>query len=213
MISFSRGASRNLQGAIMSAHKHSFAVKSSSSITGVAAVFAGGVLGAVFLLAAARAQAAEYFVAPTGSDTNPGTMAAPFATIQKGHDVRRRGRHRLAARRHLLQHDADQVCRRAGPSDTNRIKFWAYQSEVPILDCSRYVSTNKAADVPASWSPATGCTCAGSRSPTARSAPAATTPSRTLRTEERQQQHLRAAQHPSRLRARACSSPTAPAAT
>ncbi|MGH8187007.1 MAG: right-handed parallel beta-helix repeat-containing protein, partial [Steroidobacteraceae bacterium] len=28
-----------------------------------------------------------YYVAPGGSNSNPGTQAAPFATLQKAHDV------------------------------------------------------------------------------------------------------------------------------
>ncbi len=131
----------------MSAHKHSFAVKSPSSITGVAAVFAGGVLGAVFLLAPGRAQATEYFVAPTGSDTNPGTMAQPFATIQKGHDVAVAG-DTVWLRAGTYKNTRQIKLSRSGTSDSARIKFWAYQNENPILDCSSYVSTNKAADVP-----------------------------------------------------------------
>ena len=83
MISISRGVSRNLQGATMSAHKHPFVVKSSSVVAG----FVAAVVGAVLLVAPGSARATEYFVAPTGSDSNPGTMASPFATIQKGHNV------------------------------------------------------------------------------------------------------------------------------
>jgi len=44
----------------------------------------------VVLLSAAMARsasAAEYYVAPSGNDSAAGTMAAPFATIQRGHDV------------------------------------------------------------------------------------------------------------------------------
>ena len=37
----------------------------------------------VTLVAAGTAHAADYYVAPTGSDANAGTMAAPFATLQK----------------------------------------------------------------------------------------------------------------------------------
>jgi hypothetical protein len=33
------------------------------------------------------ATAATWYVAPSGSDSNPGTSAAPFATIQKAADV------------------------------------------------------------------------------------------------------------------------------
>ncbi|HEY1332732.1 MAG TPA: DUF1565 domain-containing protein, partial [Myxococcaceae bacterium] len=43
---------------------------------------AGAVL--LFLVAPLSARAATFYVAPTGSDTNPGTMAQPFATIARG---------------------------------------------------------------------------------------------------------------------------------
>ena len=33
------------------------------------------------------ASATEYYVAPTGNDSNAGTMELPFATLQRGHDV------------------------------------------------------------------------------------------------------------------------------
>jgi hypothetical protein len=131
----------------MSAHKHSFAVKSSSSVTGIVGACVGGLLGAVFLLAPARAQATEYFVAPTGSDTNPGTMAQPFATIQKGHDVAVAG-DTVWLRAGTYKNTRQIKLSRSGTSDSMRIKFWAYQNENPILDCSSYASTNKAADVP-----------------------------------------------------------------
>ena len=40
------------------------------------------------IVAAARsARATDYYVATTGSDSNAGTMAAPFATLQKGVNV------------------------------------------------------------------------------------------------------------------------------
>ena len=55
------------------------------------------------LLTASRSQAADYFVAPTGSDTNPGTMAAPFATVQKAVNAPSPG---------------DTVWLRAGPTST-----------------------------------------------------------------------------------------------
>jgi len=38
----------------------------------------------VFMLISAPAEAASWYVATNGSDTNPGTLAAPFATINKG---------------------------------------------------------------------------------------------------------------------------------
>jgi len=122
----------------MSAHKHS-----SSVFAGLVAAFAS----AAFVLAPGRAQATEYFVAPTGSDTNAGTMASPFATIQKGHDVAVAG-DTVWLRAGTYKNTRQIKLSRSGTSDSMRIKFWAYQGENPILDCSSYVSTNKAADVP-----------------------------------------------------------------
>ncbi|HYQ17251.1 MAG TPA: hypothetical protein VEQ58_15870, partial [Polyangiaceae bacterium] len=39
------------------------------------------------LLWASGARAADYYVAPDGDDANDGSLAKPFATIQKGADV------------------------------------------------------------------------------------------------------------------------------
>ena len=129
--------------------------RSSGQCRGRSRVATGWLPAAAFLvaffgvsLAVGRAQAAEYFVAPTGSDSNPGTMASPFATIQKGNDVAAAG-DTVWLRGGTYFSTRQIVLSRSGSSDTNRTKFWAYQTEVPILDCSRYVSTNKAADVPA----------------------------------------------------------------
>ena len=38
----------------------------------------------VFFLGTSTAQAATYYVATTGSDSNPGTLQQPFRTIVKG---------------------------------------------------------------------------------------------------------------------------------
>ena len=48
---------------------------------------ASTVAGATMWFAPVAAHAAEYFVATTGSDANPGTLAQPFATLQKGATV------------------------------------------------------------------------------------------------------------------------------
>jgi hypothetical protein len=100
------------------------------------------------LLAVGRAQATEYYVAPTGSDSNPGTMASPFASIQKGNDAAAAG-DTVWLRAGTYYSTKQITLSKSGTSDTNRTKFWAYQNEVPVLDCSKYVTTNKAADVPA----------------------------------------------------------------
>ena len=43
-----------------------------------------GLVFSLGLFAANRALAADYYVATTGSDSNPGTQASPFATLTKG---------------------------------------------------------------------------------------------------------------------------------
>lgn len=99
-------------------------------------------------LAAGVAHAADYYVAPTGSDSNAGSMAAPFASLQKGHDAAsagdtvwlRAGTYKLTKQLKLSK---------SGTSDTQRIKFFAYTGEKVTIDFSGYVSTNKAADTPA----------------------------------------------------------------
>ncbi len=136
----------------MSAHKDSFAVTSSRVVAGCVAAVGAVFLGAVFffvvsIAAPGRAQAKEYFVAANGSDTNAGTIDLPFATMQKGHDVAVAG-DTVWLRAGTYKNTRQIKLSRSGTSDTQRIKFWAYQSELPILDCSSYVSTNKAADVP-----------------------------------------------------------------
>jgi len=99
------------------------------------------------VLATRQAAATEYYVATTGNDSNAGTMAAPFASLQKGADIAvagdtvwlRGGTYALTKQVKLSK---------SGQSDAQRIKFWAYQKEVPIFDFSGYVTTNSAADVP-----------------------------------------------------------------
>jgi len=48
------------------------------------ALLSSGVAFFSVLLAGMYAPAAEYYVSPTGSDSNPGTQASPFATLTKG---------------------------------------------------------------------------------------------------------------------------------
>lgn len=105
---------------------------------------------AVFLAvfcSVAHAEATEYYVSPTGSDSNAGTLAAPFATLQKGNDVAAAG-DTVWLRGGTYQNTKQIKLTKSGQSDTNRIKFWAYLAEVPLLDFSKYVSTNTAADNP-----------------------------------------------------------------
>src|SRR5262245_17540634 len=88
------------------------------------------------------ARAAEYYVAPTGgSDTNAGTMAAPFATMQKAVNTAvagdtvwiRGGTYRITT---PATSGAGVNFNKSGTSDTNRIKYWAVPGEVPVFDFS-----------------------------------------------------------------------------
>jgi MYXO-CTERM domain-containing protein len=100
------------------------------------------------LSAAGLAHAADFYVAPTGSDSADGTMAAPFATLQKGHDSAGAG-DTVWLRGGTYKVTKQIKLSKSGQSDTNRIKFFAYAKELPVIDFSGYVSTNKAADTPA----------------------------------------------------------------
>ncbi len=100
----------------------------------------GLLFGGLASAAAARtASAAEYYVATTGSDSNAGTMAAPFATLQKGHDVAAAGdtvwiRGGTYAPTTGKSNMSGYTISKSGTSDTNRIKFWAYPGELPVFD-------------------------------------------------------------------------------
>ena len=67
-------------------------------------------LSALLLAAFTPLPAAEFFVSPSGNDTNPGTEAKPLATLERRamrRGSRARGTHRGAGRRLLLEADAD----------------------------------------------------------------------------------------------------------
>jgi len=99
------------------------------------------------LCSVARAQAAEYYVSPAGSDSNEGSLAAPFATLQKGNDVAAAG-DTVWLRGGTYPNTKQIKLTKSGQSDSKRIKFWAYQAEIPVFDFSKYVSTNTAVDSP-----------------------------------------------------------------
>jgi pectate lyase-like protein len=90
------------------------------------------------------AHAADYYVAPTGSDANAGSLEAPFATLQKGADIAvagdtvyiRGGTYNITTPK---TSGAGLTFTKSGTSDANRIKYWAYQSETPIFDFTNMV--------------------------------------------------------------------------
>jgi hypothetical protein len=105
-----------------------------------------------------RSFARDYYVATTGSDTNSGTIDQPFATLQRGANVAvagdtvyvRGGVYMIASG---TSSSVGVSFSRSGTSDTNRIRYWAYQNEKPVLDCSQ---------LPAASSGTTGVSVSGS---------------------------------------------------
>src|SRR6516164_6062657 len=93
---------------------------------------------------ALNAAADEYYVAPTGDDSNPGTQDQPFATLQKGANTAkggdtvwiRGGTYQVVT---PANSGAGIAFTKSGTSDTDRIKYWAYPGEVPVFDFSMLV--------------------------------------------------------------------------
>ena len=100
------------------------------------------------LFATKHALAAEFYLAPGGADSNTGTQASPFATLQKGNSAAAAG-DTVWLRGGTYYSTTQITLSKSGTSDTSRTKIWAYPGEVPILDFSKYQTTNTAADVPA----------------------------------------------------------------
>ncbi|WP_433937335.1 right-handed parallel beta-helix repeat-containing protein [Sorangium cellulosum] len=103
--------------------------------------------GLFVLLATGYARAAEHYVSPDGSDSDRGTMHEPFATLSKANSAAAAG-DTIWVRGGTYYVTGQLVLSRSGTSDTNRTKIWAYPGEKPVLDASRYVTSNPAVDVP-----------------------------------------------------------------
>ena len=100
------------------------------------------------LLTPAAARAAEWYVSPTGSDSAAGNSAAPFATLSKANSSAGAG-DTIWVHGGTYYITSQLTFSKSGTSDTNRTKIWAVAGETPVLDISRYNTTNTAADVPA----------------------------------------------------------------
>jgi hypothetical protein len=96
------------------------------------------------LVATGSAQATDYYVATTGSDSNAGTMAAPFATLQKGVNVAvagdtvyiRGGTYSITT---PATTGAGINFTKSGTSATNQINYFAYPGEIPVFDFTNMV--------------------------------------------------------------------------
>jgi hypothetical protein len=73
-----------------------------------------------------------YYVATNGSNTNPGTITQPFATIQKAHDVAVAG-DTIYVRGGTYTLTNQIILNRSGSSGS-RINLWAYPAETPVID-------------------------------------------------------------------------------
>jgi len=94
------------------------------------------------LLWTGAAGAAEYYLAPGGNDAAPGSMDAPFATLQKAVSVAaagdtvwiRGGTYQITT---PATSGAGVNFTKSGTSDSSRIKYWAYPGEHPLFDFSK----------------------------------------------------------------------------
>ena len=89
------------------------------------------VLG-LFAFAPTFASAATYYIAPSGSNYNPGTQSAPFATLQKAHDIANPG-DTIWMRGGTYFFSTQTTLTRDGTSG-NRIQLFAFPGEKPIID-------------------------------------------------------------------------------
>jgi hypothetical protein len=82
-------------------------------------------------------ETANYYVSPTGSDSNPGTITKPFKTWQKAIDVAVAG-NLIYLRGGTYTTDAtklDAISIKKSGSAGKLIRVWAYPNEIPILKC------------------------------------------------------------------------------
>src|SRR5215468_6200678 len=95
------------------------------------------------LVAAGSAGATEYYVATTGSDSNAGTIDAPWATLQKGVNTAvagdtvwiRGGTYKVTT----PAVSGGGINFNKNGSAGNTIKYWAYPGETPLFDFSSLV--------------------------------------------------------------------------
>jgi hypothetical protein len=113
------------------------------------------VLVALVAMSATDARAADYYVSPTGSDSNPGTEAAPFASWSKAQSVVAPGDTVYFRGGRFRYTDATSDCAGSTSATVNAIvlsksgsadkpiHYWAYPGEKPIFDFSGITNTAK----------------------------------------------------------------------
>ena len=92
----------------------------------------------ILTVAAARGQAAEYYVAPTGDDNAPGTKESPFHTVQKAADTM------VAGDTCFLREGTyrETVRPKEFGQEGSPIRFVAYPGEKAIIDGTEPVDGN-----------------------------------------------------------------------
>lgn len=95
----------------------------------------------LFPIAASAATQATYYVSPTGSDSNPGTLAAPFQTITKARDAVRIINSNMTGDIYIYLRGGNYSITSTvtfGPQDSGtngyRIYYQAYPGETPVLN-------------------------------------------------------------------------------
>ncbi|TWU00578.1 Pectate lyase L precursor [Botrimarina colliarenosi] len=93
-------------------------------------------------LSAAVTDAAEWYVSPTGSDSNPGTLTEPFGSISRGQQVASAGdtvwlRGGEYAYSGTTGSQYAVLFNKSGASGAP-IRYWAYQDETPVFDFFDY---------------------------------------------------------------------------
>ena len=88
----------------------------------------------LFLCLCLTLSGATYYVAPNGSDSNPGTLTSPFFTLNKAWTVVAAGD--IIYMRGGTYHYGTTMNLLSGKSGTsgNTIKVWAYPGEYPVID-------------------------------------------------------------------------------
>ena len=104
------------------------------------------IVSAIFLMLCASANAAKFYVAPTGSDQNAGTSEAPFATIRKAQEAVTAGDTVIIRGGTYRIQESDIVERRRGRArifkldksgtEEKPIEYAAAEGEEPIFDFS-----------------------------------------------------------------------------
>ncbi|TWT32188.1 Pectate lyase L precursor [Posidoniimonas corsicana] len=97
---------------------------------------------------AAACPAAEYYVAPTGSDGAPGSLAAPFGSLARAQQAAapgdtvwiRGGEYNFVAGQGASQ---NAVLFNKSGAPRQRINYWAYPGETPVFDFSQYLPTER----------------------------------------------------------------------